>query len=80
MISFQPLRELLKRRNISTYYLRNKCGIFNLDSKTIQRFMNDESISTYTLNSLCNILNCTPSDLMVFTPDQELHSKEDPET
>ena len=71
MISFQPLRDLLARRGISTYYLRNKCGSFNLDSKTIQRFMHDESVSTYTLNALCNILQCDISDLMTFTPDTE---------
>lgn len=69
MISFLPLRKLLAERHISTYYLRNKCGRFNLDSKTIQRFMNDESISTYTLNSLCNILCCNLSDIIEFSPD-----------
>lgn len=69
MISFEPLRRLLAERNISTYYLRNKCGPFNLDSKTIQRFMRDESVSIYTLNALCNILNCSPADLMEFRPD-----------
>lgn len=79
MISFEPLRKMLKNRNISTYYLRNKCGPYNLDSKTIQRFMNDESISTYTLNSLCNILDCSPSDLIEFTPDMETQDIENPE-
>ncbi len=69
MISFEPLRKLLDQHKISTYYLRNKCGEFNLDSKTIQRLMRDESVSTYTINSLCNILNCTPAELMTFTPD-----------
>ncbi len=71
MISFEPLRNILKNRHISTYYLRNKCGRFNLDSKTIQRFMRDESISTYTLDALCNILDCAPADLMEFTPERE---------
>ena len=56
MISFAPLRRILKERKISTYFLRNKCGEYNLDSKTIQRLMGDESVSTYTLNALCNIL------------------------
>ena len=78
MISFGPLRKLLAERHISTYYLRNKCGQFNLDSKTIQRFMNDESISTYTLNSLCNILDCDISDIVEFTPNKP--SQEGPET
>ncbi|WP_151076602.1 helix-turn-helix transcriptional regulator [Flintibacter sp. KGMB00164] len=71
MISFAPLRKLLLERNISTYYLRNKCGEYNLDSKTIQRLMNDQSVSTYTLNSLCNILGCNLTDIIEFFPDLE---------
>ncbi len=71
MISFAPLRKLLEERHITTYYLRNKCGIFNLDGKTIQRLMNDQSVSTYTLNALCNILECDLSDIMIFTPDTQ---------
>lgn len=78
MISFEPLRRILEQRKISTYYLRNKCGQFNLDSKTIRRLMNDESVSTYTINALCNILECDPSDLLEFSPDPE-ELKEDPE-
>ena len=69
MISFEPLRKLLAERKISTYYLRNKCGEYNLDSKTIQRLMKDESVSTYTINALCNILNCTYTDIMEFHSD-----------
>jgi len=79
MISFEPLRKLLADRKISTYYLRNKCGKFNLDNKTIQRFMNDDSVSTYTINALCNILNCDVSALMKFTPDTEDTDEERPE-
>ena len=56
MISFEPFRKLLKEKGISTYYLRHKCGLYNLDSKTIQRLMADESVSTNTLNALCNTL------------------------
>lgn len=79
MISFEPPCKLLAEREISTYYLRNKCGQFNLDSKTIQRFMNDESVLTDTLNALCNILNCDIFDLMEFKPDIENKDKESPE-
>ncbi len=71
MISFAPFRKLIQERNISTYYLRNKCGEYNLDSKTIQRLMNDESVSTYTINALCNIFDCPLSDIMEFSPDRE---------
>lgn len=71
MISFEPLRNILEKRGISTYYLRNKCGINNLDSKTIQRLMSDESVSTNTLNALCNILECDISEIVKFLPDEE---------
>lgn len=71
MISYAPLREILKTRKISSYYLRNKCGINCLDSKTIQRLMNDQSVSTNTLNSLCNILDCEISDIITFSPDTD---------
>lgn len=71
MISFEPLRKLLSERGISTYYLRNKCGDYNLDSKTIKRLMSDDSVSTNTLNALCHILNCSFTDIMEFRPDQD---------
>lgn len=70
MISFAPLRKILMERKISTYYLRNKCGEYNLDSKTIQRLMDDESVSTYTVNALCNILKCELTDIMEFHLDE----------
>lgn len=69
MISFAPFRKLMKDRKISTYYLRTKCGEYNLDSKTIQRLTNDESVSTYTINALCNIFQCSLLDIMEFSPD-----------
>ncbi len=64
MVSFRPFRELIKKRGITTYYLRNKCGEFNLGNKTIERLMKDESVSTNTLDALCQILQCEVSDIM----------------
>lgn len=75
MISFEPLRELLSQKKISTYYLRNKCGKYNLDNKTIKRLMSDESVSTNTLNALCNILNCDIGEIMNFQPDKDMDNK-----
>ena len=70
MISFKPFRALIEERNISTYFLRNKCGEYNLDNKTIQRLMNDESVSTNTLDALCHILGCSINDIAVFISDE----------
>ena len=71
MISFQPLRNLMRERHISTYFLRNKCGEYNLDSKTIQRLMRDESVSTNTLDSLCSIFQCDLSEVVEFIGREE---------
>jgi DNA-binding Xre family transcriptional regulator len=71
MISFKPFREIVEERKITTYFLRNKCGEYNLDNKTIDRLMNDESVSTHTVDALCNILKCGLSDIMEFIPDED---------
>ena len=55
MIKFDRLWETMKEKNISTYQLREKCGI---DSKTIRRLRANENIETKTLDKLCSALNC----------------------
>lgn len=67
MISFEPFRRLIRERKISTYYLRNKCGEYNLDNKTIDRLMKDQSVSTNTIDSLCQIFHCGVEDIMEVT-------------
>lgn len=71
MISFRPFRELIKKRKISTYYLRNKCGDYNLGNKTLERLLNDESVSTNTIDALCQIFGCEITDIMEVLPDRE---------
>lgn len=69
MVSFAPFRRLIQKRKISTYYLRNKCGKYNLGNKTIERLMTDQSVSTNTLDALCQILDCEVTDIMEITQD-----------
>jgi len=76
MISFEPFRKMIGERKISTYYLRNKCGFNNIDSKTIKRLMTDQSVSTNTLNSICNALNVGLDDIIEFIPDNENETQE----
>ena len=80
MISFERLRKRLKEKGITSYYLRNKCGYNNLDSKTIKRLMNDESVSTNTLNSLCSILECDLSEIAEFIPDKDTENSDKTDT
>lgn len=67
MVSFEPFRKLIKKRGITTYYLRNKCGEYNLGNKTIERLMADQSVSTNTIDALCQILDCEVTDVMEVT-------------
>lgn len=58
----------MEEKNISTYQLREKCGI---DSKTVRRLRANENIETKTLNKLCTILDCSLDDIAEFVKDDE---------
>jgi len=60
MIVFDKLWETMKRKNVSTYQLREKCGI---DSKTIRRLRANENMETKTLDKLCAVLECKLEDI-----------------
>ena len=60
MIVFNKLWITMKEKNISTYQLRENCGI---DSKTIRRLKANENIETKTINKLCEFLNCRIEDI-----------------
>ncbi|MBQ4116072.1 MAG: helix-turn-helix transcriptional regulator [Clostridia bacterium] len=63
MIVFNKLWELMKQKGVSTYMLREKCGI---DSKTVRRLKANENIETKTLDKLCSALDCKIEDIMEF--------------
>ena len=56
----------MKEKGISTYKLREECGI---DSKTIRRLKANDNIETKTLNKLCSVLDCKIEDIMEFIED-----------
>ena len=66
MIKFDKLWDTMEKKNISTYYLREKCGI---DSKTVRRLRANENIETKTLDKLCSVLNCRLEDIAEFVED-----------
>ena len=68
MIVFDRLWETMERRGMSTYQLREKCGI---DSKTIRRLRASENIETKTLDKLCIALSCKLEDIAEFIPDEQ---------
>ncbi|WP_099205148.1 helix-turn-helix domain-containing protein [Scatolibacter rhodanostii] len=60
MIVFDRLWETMRKKNVSTYMLREK---HNIDSRTIRRLKANENVTTDTLNTLCVILNCNLQDI-----------------
>lgn len=67
MIRFDKLWKTMEQRGISTYQLREKCGI---DSKTIRRLRANENMETKTLNKLCEVLKCKLEDIAEYVEEQ----------
>lgn len=66
MIRFDRLWKLMEEKQVSTYMLREQCGI---DSKTVRRLKANDNTETKTLNKLCAFLNCRLEDIAEFIPD-----------
>ena len=58
----------MKKRGVSTYKLREDCGI---DSKTVRRLKANDNIETKTLSKLCAALDCKIEDIMEYVPDSD---------
>ena len=66
MIIFNKLWDTMAQKGVTTYRLREECGI---DSKTVRRLKANENIETKTLNRLCAVLDCKIEDIMEYIPD-----------
>ena len=66
MIRFDRLWKTMEAKNVTTYELREQCGI---DSKTIRRLKANENMETKTLNKLCAVLSCKLEDIAEYVED-----------
>lgn len=67
VIIFDNLWDVMKEKGVSTYQLREKCGI---DSKTVRRLRANDNMETKTLNKLCSALDCRLEDIAEYVPDE----------
>ena len=67
MIVFDKLWSVMEQKKVTTYQLREKCGI---DSKTVRRLRANDNLETKTLNKLCAALDCRLEDIAEYIPDQ----------
>lgn len=68
MISYAPLWETMKIKNITTYTLIYKMGF---DAHTLNDMKHNKSVTANTLETLCRLLDCTPNDVIEFLPDSK---------
>ena len=66
MIVFDRLWKTMQEKGVSTYWLREKCGI---DRKTIRRLKCNDNIETKTLNKLCIALECKLEDIAEYVEE-----------
>ncbi len=66
MIIFDKLWKTMSEKGITTYQLRENCGI---DSRTIRRLRANDNIETKTLNKLCAVLKCRLEDIAEYVED-----------
>jgi len=71
MISYAPLWKTMKRKNATTYTLRNKGIVYNVGGGTMEQIKQGKAISTTTIDAICTILNCTVSDVIEYIPDEK---------
>ncbi len=68
VIIFDKLWSVMDKKGVSTYQLREKCGI---DSKTVRRLRANNNMETKTLNKLCTVLDCRLEDIAEYVPDEQ---------
>ncbi len=68
MITFEPLWETMKEKNISQYSLIKDYGF---STGTLDALRKNKSVTLNTLNDICNILDCSVEHVIKFTKDME---------
>lgn len=66
MIRYDPLWKTMKKKNATTYTLREK---HHISHATVQRLQRNQPVSTHTLDKLCRLLDCRLEDVAEYIPD-----------
>lgn len=61
-ISYNPLWETMKRKNITTYMLIKQ----GFSKGTLDRLKHNRPVTTETIETLCRVLDCTPNDILQY--------------
>ena len=61
MFKFDRLFLTMDKKGVSTYKLREECGI---DSKTVRRLRANQNIEMKTLDRICSFLDCKIEEII----------------
>lgn len=68
VISYEPLWQTMKEKQVTTYTLIYK---YHFSPATITNLKRNMSITLYTMERLCKILDCQAESIVKFLPDPE---------
>lgn len=63
MITYKPLWETMRKKDITKYYLKTYCEVNN---NTINKLRHNKPLNTTTIDRLCEILDCKIEDVMIY--------------
>lgn len=66
MISYRPLWDTMRKKNITTYKLIKEHGF---SRGTLDSLKHNRNISTATLDDICGILDCRVEEVLVYIPN-----------
>ena len=66
MFKFDKLFVTMDKKGVSTYRLREECGI---DSKTVRRLKANQNIEMKTIDRICTFLDCKIEDVVEFVKE-----------
>lgn len=65
MISYSPLFQTMKQKNISSYQLAKR----GFSRSTYYAIKHGRSVTMHTINQLCTLLHCNVTDIMEYRKD-----------
>lgn len=72
MMSFEPLWDTLRRKNITTYKLIKD---YNISRGTLDKLKHNRNVTLETISRLCEILDCQVEDVIVYQKNPDCSEK-----
>lgn len=72
-IIYNKLFELLEKRGIKKYHLRQK----GIHAAVMDKLVKNKNVDISTIDNLCKLLDCQPGDIMEYIPEPTTEGNQD---